>query len=304
MNFQEFVEAVKVEVNKEMKNEVRKEASELVGMDVRAEVHVNLKNNGKELVGLILKDEGINIAPTIYLEEYYEELKRGTTLQEIAQMIIMEYALIRFHKPWNVESFRDYDYVKGMLAFKLINFEKNRELLVDTPYIAYLDLAIVFYVLLEVTEKGSATMLVKDMHAESWGVDVHTMYHQALRNGNTLLPAKFQTVTSVISEIVDVSGRSEEDERMYVMSNLNRNFGAACILYPGKLEEIGKYLGVDYYVLPSSIHEVIVVPVGEWTNRGSLEGMVKEVNTYQVADDEVLADTVYYYSREQKRLLY
>lgn len=304
MNFQEFVEAVKVEVNKAMKKEVKKEASELVGMDVRVEVHVNLKNNGKELVGLIMKDEGVNIAPTIYLEEYYEELKRGTTLQEITQMIVMEYTLIRFHKSWNVDSFRDYDYVKGMLAFKLINFEKNRELLVDTPYISYLDLAIVFYVLLEVTEKGSATMLVKDMHAESWGVDVQTMYHQALRNGNTLLPAKFQTVTSVISEIIDVSGRSEEDERMYVMSNLNRNFGAACILYPGKLEEIGKYLGVDYYVLPSSIHEVIVVPVGEWTNRRSLEEMVKEVNTYQVADDEVLADTVYYYNREEKRLLY
>lgn len=304
MNFQDFVVAVKENISEEIQKEVKEENGDLYGKNMVVEMHTNLKNNGKELVGITIREAGINVAPTIYLEEFYRKMEEGEEISSIIKNIIMEYKKVRFQKSWNIEEFREYDRLKERIAYKLINLEKNKKFLEDTPYMQYLDLAIVFYVIVEVTDQGSATMIVKNSNLVEWRIDILTLYQQAMINVEYLLPARFQTMTSVISEIMDINCEDVSEESMYVLSNTRRNYGAACILYPDKLKEIATYLDSDYYVLPSSVHEVIIIPEQEYLVKEEMEKMVCEVNETQVSEEEILSNKVYCYHRESERLLY
>ena len=89
---------------------------------------------------------------------------------------------------------------------------------------------------------------------------------------------------------------------MYVLSNRIHSYGAAAILYSGRMEGIGMYLKSNYYVLPSSVHEVIVVPEKAAVEKEELSAMVAEINRTQVEAEEVLSDHAYYYDRKKGRL--
>ncbi|MCU6747907.1 DUF5688 family protein [Faecalicatena acetigenes] len=303
MEYQEFVRAVKEEVNRKLEG----------GM--KAVIYKAVKNNGKEKSGLLIETPGINISPTIYLEEFYEEFEEGESLEKIAVEIVYFYEKVRCEHSWDPEEIRTYDSVKKKIAFKLINTEKNKELLKLAPHISMLDLSIVFYVLLEITEYGSATMLLYNDHLNRWNVSVGRIWEDARKNVLTLLPAQFFTMRSILQGDMEkeecignqkgqdlLQHDSLERDCMYVLSNRVRNLGAACILYPKMLERIGGILEEDYYILPSSIHEVVIVPASKGTHSEEMSKMVKEINGTQVLAEEILSDHAYFYECSKKKL--
>jgi hypothetical protein len=82
--------------------------------------------------------------------------------------------------------------------------------------------------------------------------------------------------------------------KMYVISNEHKFYGAAVMLYPGFLADFAAQLAVDFYILPSSVHEIIVVPAQNEPQQNEFLKMVCEINATQVAAEEVLADSVYF----------
>lgn len=279
----------------------------MVGKDMRVEFHTALKNNGKEKIGLAIKDEKVNITPVIYLEEYFEIYESGDTIHNIAQSIITIYDKVRLYDSWNTEDYLEYSKIKNTLACKLINYEANKKLLKEVPHIKYLDLAIVFYNLVHGSMEGSTTMLLKTEHMKSWGVSIEKLYKETLSNTVKMLPAKFENMNSVINELLDeceIEKLDEQPIRMYVLSNEIRNFGASCILYPEELKRIGTIIGGNYYILPSSIHEVIVMPEKIAPSREELKELIQGVNIEAVEEEEILSDHPYYYDCEKKTLLY
>ncbi len=301
MNYNEFVSAIKNEIE------------HLVGRDMRVELHTTMKNNGRERIGLALREEGINVAPAIYLEEYYSMWKEGKSIKKIAYDIMKLYRRVRVCQPWDAHEYCKYESVRDKVACKLINYEKNKELLRDTPHIQYLDLAIVFYLLVDVVEYETTTMLIKCTHKEMWQVTLEELYQDAMENAELLLPSCFQTMSSVIHELIEddiaMDGYEEyevasREERMYVLSNRERSFGAACILNKKKLEMIGDLLDENFYILPSSIHEVIIIPVSKAPERQEIDEMIDEINRTQVIEEEVLSSHCYYYERKRRMLLY
>ena len=267
------------------------------------------KNNGKERTGVLIETPGVNISPTIYLEEYFQVYKQGETLETIVDEILAFYESIKQEKSWDYEKVMSYEGVRDRIVFKLVNTAKNRKILKSIPHIPFLDLSAVFYVLIEVTQEGSAAMMVNESHMEQWRVRTDTLWSDAVRNSRNLLPAEFFTMNYALKEMVREnaeyctetlpenlligSGRSRDG--MYVLSNKLRNYGAACIAYPHILEMIGGILRSDYYVLPSSVHEVVIVPCSEGLSAAELDEMVKNINATQVAEEEVLSDHVYLY---------
>ena len=183
-----------------------------------------------------------------------------------------------------------------------MNQEANKDLLKEVPYEAYLDMAIVFYVLLEVNTYGMASMLIKDEHLAMWNVTAEEICRRAYENTGKLLPYELKTMKAVIQELTDTESENKEDV-MYVLSNRSRSYGAAAILYKGRLEGIGEYLKEDYYVLPSSVHEVIIIPQSAAPGQEELSDLVTEINTTQVDAEEVLSNHAYYYDRKKKKLL-
>lgn len=285
MNYKEFVQAVFLKVK------------EAVNEDVTVSIHVAQKNNGVRRTGLMIVKEEINVSPTIYLEEYYKQYESGVGLDRIVEEVIALYEKVRFQKPWKDQKLSSCEEVEDKIIYRLISRASNKEMLEDVPYIPYLDLAVVFYVLVEAAKYGTVTMLVRKEHLEKWNVTKEDLYWMAGKNTPKLLPYEFQTMGEVLGELKVISF-SGTDEILYVLSNKIRSFGAATILYPGRLDQIGRFFGENYYILPSSVHEVILVPESEAADRAYLEGMVTEINQTMVEEEEVLSNHVYYYDRE------
>ena len=85
---------------------------------------------------------------------------------------------------------------------------------------------------------------------------------------------------------------------MYVLSNKSKLNGSGCLFYHNLLHNLCEKLECDLYILPSSIHEVILIPAYDHDSYDELTSMVKEVNSTQLSKEEILSDHVYFYSRE------
>lgn len=291
MTYYQFVQAVEQRVKEEIEGRVS------------VSVHTARKYNGTVRKGILFSEEGNNVSPTIYLEEYYRKYELGDTVDIIVREILSLYGKVRFGEPWKEELIRDYEGIKGRIIYRLINKKANQEILEDMPYIAYLDLAIVFYVLLEANLCGTATMPVKTEHLRMWKVTKEQVYRRACENTGKLLPCEFQTMYSVMADIVgDIDSEEGGEEVLYVLSNNLRSFGAAAILYPGCLKMVGDYLGEDYYVLPSSVHETVIIKKSAASGKAFLSALVEEINDTQVDREEVLSNRAYYYDRVHGKL--
>ncbi len=265
------------------------------------------KNNGMKRKGFVFCEPGVNVSPTIYLEEYYERYKRGCPFEQVADQILSLYTHVRMQHSWEGEFVTKYVNVRPRLIYQLINRKKNRELLRQVPYVPYLDLAIVFHVLVDMKEDDRiATMLVRNEHLKRWKVTKEEIYEEACANTKRLLPEEFTTLYALLTEEEGPAALEEnQDERqeysMYILTNRIRNFGAAAVLYRDVLKNIGKYLKEDFYVLPSSIHEVIIVPDSSAPSWRETAMIVKEINETQVREEEVLSDISYHYKRREDR---
>lgn len=306
MDYREFACAVKEQMNYQMTG------------GVRAQLHTAVKNNGTERTGVLIEVPGINISPTIYLEEYYEDYRKGASMEKIVGDIIAFYGSVRQERSWDCRKILTYDGVRDQVVFKLINTAQNRAFLRTVPHIDFLDLSIVFYVLLEITDEGTASMAVTLEHAEQWRVRAEQLWEDAGENVKRLLPAEFFTMNYALKEILKKGigikdGRSAAEENllgndsdvrdgMYVLSNKMRNYGAACIVYPHILEMIWNILQTDYYVLPSSVHEVIITPCHKSITCEELDEMIQDINATQVDAEEVLSGHAYLYEHRTGRL--
>mgnify|MGYP000867487442 FL=1 len=294
MNYQQFIEEVERRVKEKIKgNET-----------ITVYIHTAVKNNGKERKGITVSEKGIHISPTIYLEEYFQQFQEGKPIEKIVEKILQLYEEVKCSHPCEESLLQNYEELKGKFACKLIHRGKNEKLLNDIPYVPWMDLAIVVFVLLEVSPYGTATVLVRKEHLEIWGLTEAQLFDEAKKNTPILLPYQFCPMRKLLREICPyaVDEGEEEEESLYVLSNKLRSFGAASMLYEGILEKVGQKLGENYYILPSSIHEVIVVPESNSPVKQDLEEMVREINETQVEEEEVLSDRVYYFSRKENRL--
>ena len=264
------------------------------------------KNNGIREEAVVILEEGARIAPTIYLRGFFEDWKWGRkTMEEISRKILLQNARQEKEVDFSLDSFENYEKARGHVYFKLINYERNKVLLTKIPYIPYLDLAVVFYYRLEKGKFQGATMLIHNCNLEAWKIDPRQLLEDAVMNTSRKLPYSLQGMDALIRELSgdEDQGLYTGEEIMYVLSNQEKCFGAAALLYPHLLSHISKIFRKNFYVLPSSVHECILVPDQGQYSRIELTRMVREVNQTQVEADEILSDQVYYYDRQQEKLM-
>ena len=247
-----------------------------------------------------------DVNPVMEKDPYFQQFKRGYPLELIVKDILSLYEKIRFQNSWKEgEKVKSYDFVKGRIIYRLVNRERNRKLLEDVPYKEYLDLAIVYYVLLEMDEYGMASMLVRREHLKMWKVSEEDIYYRACKNTQKLLPYDFSTMRSVIMELLEIGREIEEQTgKMYILSNVMRSYGACAMMYPDLLRKIGEELEENYYILPSSVHETIIVAESEAPGKEELCEMIEEINETQVEEEEVLSNRAYYYECDTGKLLF
>ncbi|MBQ7919211.1 MAG: hypothetical protein IJ324_04650 [Lachnospiraceae bacterium] len=288
-------------------NLVKDRVQETLGDTVEVKVRSVLKNNSVRLWGLIITEDGKNISPTIYLECFYEAYEKGTAIDTIVEAIVDSYRNVPKELAVNMDFFKDFEKVKDRVAYRLVNLENNKELLADVPFIPYLDLAICFYYAFGDTQIGEGAILIQRSHLEMWHTDEKELFSLAQENTSKLYPFEIMRMRSVMEQILGAQDLEILDEidpaSMYVLTNKKRIQGAATILYPEVLEHIGDKLGKDFYIIPSSVHEVILMPMREEPDRNVLKDMIYEVNRTQLAPEDVLSDSLYFYNRKDKRII-
>ncbi len=261
-----------------------------------------IKNNDIHLDGLTILSKQSNISPTIYLNYYYEQYLSGKSITEICDEILCSYQKNTPKHPIDISFFTDFEKVKKHLVFKLVNFKQNQELLSNIPHIRYLDLAILCNCLLKTPDNGYATILIHQQHLSFWNISQKELFQIAMQNTPKLLPYQLLNMADILkhlfySENSDLPDANFSPIPMYILSNSSKLNGAGCILYENVLANISAKLNSDLCIIPSSIHEVLLIPVDYAESSKEMASMVKEVNDTQLSRDEILSDHVYHYSR-------
>ena len=271
MNYTEFMNAMLCEIRGQ------------VDAQVRTELYTVTKNNGTRRTGILFKQEDSNLAPTIYLEEFYQKYLKGQQVPDLADSICSIYQEIRVKKTCDCQNLFDFNHVKEHIVYKLIRRDANEELLKQIPYEPFLDLAVVYYIQIDNTRFGSAAIQIRNEHLRYWRVEKEEIRRFAEKNTPRIYPVQIRQIVRF----------------MYVATNEQCSLGAAVMRYPDFREKVRGMIRGDFYILPSSIHEVILVPESFGLEPERMQEMVKEINQTGVAPEEVLSDSVYYFDGEE-----
>jgi hypothetical protein len=297
LSFQKFIEKVKTEIHL------------LCGDGYQIIMEPVPQNNGTEQTGIdIRKEQGEEMAH-LCLDAYYEQYLAGMTVEEAARDI---WDIFNSFEQSGVSEglLNDFEKVKNKVVFSLVNYGMNKEQLESMPYVPYLDLAILFYVLLDRTENGERTAVITNKELAAWGTTKEELLRLARQNTPRLYMAEVNSLNDVMKSFVkDKKSKDffdefigEEELPLYVLSNRHNVKGAAVILYDGLLKEMSKVLGHDLLILPSSVHEVLVMAYDKTMDFLSIRDMVEHINEVEVPVCDVLSNQIYRYNREKDQV--
>ncbi len=318
MNFTQFTDKITIGLQEYFKE------------DAKVSVNTVRKNNGVMLTGVVIMEKDSHIAPTIYLESFFEAYKEGRNFRELLYEVIRIYENNQIQEGENMDFFSNFDKAGKKIFYKLINAEKNKELLKEVPFVPYLDLAIVFYCDCSSELFGNAAIMIRNEHLHMWGVTMEQVYLAAAENTPKNNPYEIKAIEEVMAEMYREELRKEMEKNrvsyseqwleemvtqmlkesepegmatpMYVLTNTEKCNGAACVLYEQLLENFAKQVNDNLFILPSSVHEMIMIPASYAGKASRLREMVEEINATQVEEEEVLSDSIYFFNRLTKKL--
>lgn len=280
------------------------------GKGVRVTVQKVTKNNGMVLTGLTIMDKTSNLAPTIYLDGYFNEYNNGESMSGICQRILKVYEENKVTDNFDVSMVTDFSRARNRICCKLINAERNAELLTDAPHVLIEDLAVVFFILATRDEFGTGTITVRNNILNMWDITVDQLYKLALDNTQRLFRGRVTSMLNVMTEILadklDAESCNEFFDMMaddisipmFVASNTAKLNGAIVMLYDNLLKKFAQKIGGSFYILPSSVHETLFIPCSDDMDVEYLRDMVRTVNTTEVSEEEYLSDNVYRYDAD------
>lgn len=312
MNFEEF----KQEVMDNIKDHLPEKYE-----DANVSINEVMKNN-ETLSGLTIRTDDVNVTPTIYLEGFFREYEDGTSMDEILDNIAEVYENHALDHDFDVSQITDYEKVEDKIIPRVVGIEGNDELLANRPHeLVAEDLAIIYAVDLGTGPDGGMSVPITNALMESYGIDQEQLHETAMKNMDENMDITFKGMNEVMAEMMmpqmmEMTGGDEEaaremlasmvppEEAMYVVSNEEKLNGAVAVFDQKTMDDIAEKVGGDFYVLPSSVHEALVVPMTEdGPDRAQLESMVREVNETQVAPQDRLSDNVYAYDAEAHELM-
>lgn len=276
MNYREFVNHMQKNVQEELP-------------ECDIQVIQNSKNNGVEYTGLMIclkgrgQEEEIN--PVIYLEDSYQNYRNGESMEQITEGVISAYREGKSSTVYaHCNGLMDEE-ITGRVRMVLVNAERNQERLKEIPHRMVEDLAVIYRLHMGKNQNSLYSAVINQSMLDYWKMTEEELFETAMACRKELAPYLLEYFFP----------------DTLVLTNQEQIEGASCLLYPEALEEITRRLGGDFIILPSSIHEVIVMEsIG--ANPEKLNAMVNEVNETTVAEDEILSDHAYFYNASTQKM--
>lgn len=302
MNYDKFCAVIKEDILEFLPEEYK-------GYEIS--LYTTYKVNRGQVTGLGIRAPGRQEAPTLYLEGPYEDYRAGKPIKEVLREIaqtcvgyserdILEPAFIASQ----AKMFERFEDIKGRIIIEAVGYQRNRDMLQHVPHQVMGDIAATYRVYLGKEKDVVITSLIDNNLMKRYGVSQKQLHEIALKNSMAAMPAVYRSVGEIVKEILGNDMPEEIKEQTVPIDTLTNKemlHGASVAFYMGVFEQLGIPIE-QYYVLPSSVHELILVP----KDAASLEAvnqMVKEVNQSVVDPEEILSDFAHEYDPESKKLV-
>lgn len=264
--------------------------------DIEVSTQQISKNNDVAKTGIILKSKNNNIAPVFYIDNLIAD---GWSVEDISRYVYKTYLENEIKDYKNlIATISDFEKISSLLTVQIVNRTLNQSALIDVPFIPFLsDLAAIVLIDLERNNDARATIKVTKQLLDIWDITFEEVYSVAYDN-----LTKEKPVISDIAEMLTALGCKDVmglDANMYVLTNESRIHGATMMLRESLFKELTERFHSDLIVIPSSLHEVLLVPVDNLidSHKEQFDEIVREVNRTQLDPVEILADHIYLYRR-------
>lgn len=294
MNLIEFATYIK----REIKNYLPEEYA-----DATVTVSEVVKNNDHTLIGLSILKPNQNVTPSIYLDDFYKKYMEGASMESIFEDIVTIRVEADIPEQFDPNLILNLEHCRERIYPRLINLKLNEKMLQGKPYRVMEDLAVIYYIKIGELTDGSATITVNTEMLNQWHITEDKLWKIALENEKQMTYV-FQSLNKLLQSMQGgfVMYKPEDDDeekmQMYIVTNQNNICGSSVLLNKSYLKAIEDVIG-RYYILPSSIHEIIVIPQYRITSTDELREMVCEVNNTTVLEDEILSYNVYQFDEEK-----
>lgn len=303
---------------------IKEDLEKRLGDDYLVTLRSIPKNNGVVRDGISVCRKDDQVAPTIYLNDFFQEMENGRPLSDIFDTVYQLYQENPGLPYLDSRVLASYQDIKDRIVYKLINTQANRTMLDYLPHIPFHDMSMVCYLLMEQREQGYVTALIHKEHVQTWKIQEKELFSAALENTPKLLPPVIQPMSDVLRQLAkEALGENYQEETLdallegadrqrmenhpifptlYVLSNPVGVNGAACMTYPQVIRDFARQLNQDILILPSSIHEVLLVADCENYNYEDMSLLVKDINETEVSVEDRLSNQIYRYHRDIDRI--
>lgn len=284
-------------MNKEaMKQQILEALSKRLEDGFYISVQKVFKTN-RELDALMISQDEENIIPTIYLDPFYRELEDGTPIDDVCNMILEKFFSARSEEwPFDLGFLRDPERVKNRLYVQLVNRHSNERLLHDIPHTLFLDdFAVTVRCIVGKQGDCRASFLVHNQHLDIWQTDAETLLSDAIRNTRRMLGVELMSMGEFLQKMVP--GIPADPSPLWILTNRQKLAGASTALFDDVLKSFAREHG-NFYVIFSSIHELLLIPTPDDSNIDEITRMNQQVNEEQVDVEEILGTKAYYYRKD------
>ena len=267
-----------------------------------------LNNEGYDAVTVTPADS--NIGVTLNVEAFYKAHESGASMDEVVSKASDTVIRGFDNQPSiDVASLMDYEQMKDKLIMEVVSTEANADMLANVSHVEMEDMSVVYRFVIDSNDDGRATILATNNMLEAMGITPEQLHEDALKNAPELKPAVITGMSEVMAEMMGMSPEEmammgmptdPADEQMFVAIVPDKIHGAGVLAYQDFMDQAAERVGGSFYILPSSLHEVLLVPDNGQMNLQDLEAMVREVNATQVAPEDKLTDNEYHYDAEAK----
>ncbi len=300
LTFEEFCQHIRDHIKRYFPEDSGYEKSDVSLMKVN-------KLNNKPLTALVIKKSDEVAVPSIYLNQYFAEYEEGKKdVHEIFYDIVEQRRKYEEEKnillpDESVEELLSFERVKDRIIIKPVGYERNKDKLEGKmPFYVMGDIAATYHILLSSGDDFLMTAVINNELMGRYNITLQELHSLAIKNTMRAFPYKFMPMLQVMSEMTGIAF-SKDDIPLYVLSNRKYNNGAATAFYPGIMDQIAKEFSGGFFVIPSSIHEMLILPK-DGIERDDIRHLLRSVNVEMVAEEEILSDQIHEYDPVSKEL--
>lgn len=298
MNYEQFLEQMKEDLEARFVADLPPEYS-----DVRIGIRDVEKLQGESYRGLSFRSGDSPVEANLNLTGAFQAYEAGRPFEDILKEVEVQLMKVVDRTPqFNVGELSNYEAMKPKLMMEVIPQKWNEDRLENIPHQKVEDMALIYRLDMGESSGGKMSSVITNQQLEAFGISAEQLHQDALENAPVTHPASLHSMQEVMAEMMGMEPEEAMpgEPNMLVATVEGGFMGASVIQYPGFMEQAAEKIGGDFFVLPSSIHEVLIIPDDGKSDFHELEAMVQSINETQVAPAERLSDNVYHYDKADR----